>query len=373
VILDSRLPIFDYGKNLMRNKLPKRFLNSSSDNRKSKTCTELRRSIQNLKWGGIVAIGVAFAMCGAVAEAQQPKKVYRIGYLSIRPALVDEDEAFLKGLRELGYVEGQNIFIEWRFTKGKTGFSPGVAAELASFKVDCIVTVGVLPTRAAKEATSTIPIVMANAADDPVRQGLVASLARPGGNVTGFIDASSDLTGKRLELLKETVPKTSRIAILWDPAAPAGASEFREAEVAARALGVQLQSLEVRGTGDFENAFRATGKGRADALIVAAFGGLFHSNRDRIVNLAIKTVLPAMYTLPDYVPAGGLMSYAADLIDQHRRAATYVDKILKGTKPADLPVQQPTKFELIINLKTAKQIGLTIPQSVLYQADKVIK
>ncbi|TMA83360.1 MAG: ABC transporter substrate-binding protein [Deltaproteobacteria bacterium] len=309
----------------------------------------------------------------AIVEAQQPKKVYRIGYLSIGSALKDQDEAFLKGLRELGYVEGQNIFIEWRFFKDKVDRLSGLAAELAGFKVDCIVTVGVLTTRAAKQATSTIPIVMANASDDPVRQGLVASLARPGGNVTGFIDVSSDLTGKRLELLKETVPKTSRIAILWDPAAPAAAGEFREAEVAARALGVQLQSLEVRGTGDFENAFRATGKGRADGLIVAAFGGLFHSNREQILNLAIKTRLPAIYTLSEYVLAGGLMSYAADLLDQQRRAATYVDKILKGTKPADLPVQQPTKFELIINLKTAKQIGLTIPPNVLARADKVIK
>src|SRR2546426_1100744 len=205
----------------------------------------------------------------AIVEAQQPKKVYRVGYLSIGSALKDQDEAFLKGLRELGYVEGQNIFIEWRFFKDKVDRLSGLAAELAGFKVDCIVTVGVLTTRAAKQATSTIPIVMANASDDPVRQGLVASLARPGGNVTGFIDVSSDLTGKRLELLKETVPKTSRIAILWDPAAPAAAGEFREAEVAARALGVQLQSLEVRGTGDFENAFRATGKGLATDLYLS--------------------------------------------------------------------------------------------------------
>lgn len=318
-----------------------------------------------------MALGLlAVPLC---AEAQQVGKVYRIGYLSIRPALVPQDEAFLRGLRALGYIAGQDILIEWRFFRGKVDGLRELAAELVGSKVDCIVTVGVLATRAAKEATSTVPIVMANASDDPVRQGLVASLARPGGNITGFIDVSSDLTGKRLELVKAVVPWASRIAILWDPAAAAAAGEFREARAAARALGVQLQSLEVRRRDDFANAFRAAGEERAEALIVAAFGGLFHSHQARIVDLAAKTRLPAIYTLPDYALAGGLMSYAADLLDQHRRAAIYVDKILKGSKPSDLPVQQPTKFELIVNLKAARHIGVTIPPHVLAQADKVIQ
>ena len=319
----------------------------------------------------ILTLGVSLAPL--VTEAQQAGKVYRVGYLSIRPALVPEDKAFLEGLRELGYIEGHNISIEWRFFKDNVDRFRALAAELVGVKVDCIVTVGILPTRAAKEATSTIPIVMANAGDDPVRHGLVASLARPGGNITGFINVSSELSGKRLELLKAVVPKASRIAILWDPASPAATGQLQGTMAAARALGVHLQSLEVRRPDDFETAFRAAGKERAEGLVVAAFGGLFHSHRARIVGLAVKTRLPAIYPLQDYPLAGGLMSYAADVLDQHRRAAIYVDKILKGSKPADLPVQQPTKFELVINLKAAKALGLTIPQSLLLRADHVIE
>jgi putative ABC transport system substrate-binding protein len=247
-----------------------------------------------------------------------------------------------------------------------------LAAELVTLKVDCIVATGVAPTRAAKQATSTIPIVMGNADDDPVRQGLVASLARPGGNVTGFTNIGSDLAGKRLELIKETVPKASRVAILLDPKGPGGMGHVRETEIVAPALGVKLQLVEVRGPEELDNAFQAAVKGRAEALIVVTTG-LMGNHRSRIVNLAVKTRLPAMYSNTYFVREGGLMGYAADIPARWRGVAAYVDKVLKGAKPADLPVQQPTKFEFIINLKAAKQIGLTIPPNVLARADKVIK
>jgi putative ABC transport system substrate-binding protein len=306
------------------------------------------------------------------AEAQQPGKIPRIGYLTQRGENEPQELAFKKGLGELGYFEGQNVFIEWRFAKGKADLLPELAAELVRLKSDCIIAVGINAIRAARQATDTIPIVMANASDDPVRLGLVASLARPGGNVTGFTDISSDLAGKRLELLKEVVPKASRVAVVWDARSPSAVAQFREAETAARALRVQLQSLEVRRPDDFQNAFQAASKSRADAFIVST-SGIVNSHRALIVDLAIKTRLPAMYTNSVFVPAGGLMSYGADIPDQFRRAATYVDKILKGTKPAGLPVQQPMKFELVINLRTAKQIGLTIPPNVLARADRVIR
>ena len=316
-----------------------------------------------------------FTLCAVLfalsfsAEAQQSKKIPRIGFLTQRVGIEAREEAFRKGLRELGYIEGQNIIIEWRFTEGKRERQTNLAADLVRLKVDCIVTAGTSATHAAKQATDTIPIVMGGVGDDPVQQGFVASLARPGGNITGFAIMGADLAGKRLELLKEAFPKVSRVAFLWDPANPGLAAYFRETEVAARAIGVQLQSLEFRGSKDIEAAFRAAIKGRAEALIVVAGG----SHRERIVNLAAKGRLPAMYTDPTAVPAGGLMSYGADIPEQFRRAATYVDKILKGTKPADLPVERPIKFELIINLKTAKQIGLTIPPNVLARADRVIR
>ncbi len=249
---------------------------------------------------------------------------------------------------------------------------PDLAAELVRLKVDCIVAAGVGPTRAVKNATSTIPIVMGNADDDPVRQGLVASLARPGGNVTGFTNVGSDLAGKRLELLKETVPKASRVAILWDPMGPGGAGHVRETGSVAPALGVKLQFVEVRDPGDLDNAFQAAVKGRAEGLIVVTTG-LMASHRPRIINLAVKTRLPAIYSNVNFVREGGLMSYAADGPERLRGVATYVDKILKGTKPADLPVQRPVKFELVFNLNAAKQIGLTIPPNTLARADKVIR
>jgi putative ABC transport system substrate-binding protein len=321
---------------------------------------------------GLTLSTLLFAL-GFSAAAQQPKKVYRVGYLSPRDQIGRNEDAFRKRMHELGYVEGQNFRIDWRFASGKTSLFSDFAAELVRLNVDAIVGQGVGATGAAKQATSKIPIVMSNADDDPVRLGLVSSLARPGGNVTGFISISSDLAGKRLELLKDTVPKASRIAILSRPRSQgtAAASHVRETQVAARALGIRLESLEARDREDLDNAFR-TARKVADALIVVAVAGMIN-DRDRILDLAVKTRLPVMYTNPEPVLAGGLISYAADLPALARGAANYVDRIVKGTKPADLPVQQPTKFEFIINLKAAKQIGIEIPQSVLYRADRVIK
>lgn len=307
---------------------------------------------------------------GHLADAQQAK-LYRLGYLGQRGGIEQQEEAFRDGLRKLGYIEGQNIIIEWRFTKGKAELFPELAAELVRINVDCIVTTGVNATRAAKQATGTIPIVMPNASDDPVRQGLIASLAKPGGNITGLTDIASDLAGKRLELLRETFPKVSRVGHLSDRAAPSSVAHLKEVEAAAQRLGVQVQGIEMRGREELENAFHDTAK-RADALIVMS-SGFVNNNRKRVIELETKHRLPVMYTNPFFVPAGGLMSYSADVLDQFRRAAIFVDKILKGAKPSDLPVEQPIKFELLINLKTAKQIGLTIPPNVLARADRVIK
>ena len=321
---------------------------------------------------GLIGILVLGLLAGPLpTEAQQAGKVYRIGYLK-NGRIGPNEKAFREGLRKLGYVEGQNIVIEWRPAKGKLDRLPELAAELVRLKVDCIVAIGLGPTGIAKRATTTIPIVMGNASGDPVQHGLVASLARPGGNVTGVISVSSDLAGKRLEVLKETLPKLSRVAILWIPTSPSAAYHVRETEVAARKLGVQLQSLEVRGRDDLESAFRSAGKRSADALIVVSPGGMGRY-RKRILDLAVKTRLPVMYTGSRWVRRGGLMSYGTNSRELRRRAATYVDKILKGAKPADLPIEQPTKFDLVINLKTAKALGLTIPPAVLLQATKVIK
>lgn len=320
----------------------------------------------------IVVLGAAILSSNFPSEAQQKKKVYRIGYLSHRLGIGPLEEAFRQGLRELGYIEGDNLVIEWRFTKGRLDLHPEAAAELVRLKLDCIVTSGLSPSRAAKQATSTIPIVMANVSDDPVRHGLIASLARPGGNITGFTDIAPDLAGKRLELLKETVPSASRVAVLWLSASSVAHTQFKESATAAQFLGIDLQSLEVRGDEDVNNSFRVAAKTGVQALIVVTFGG-FINHRDRIVDLAVKNRLPAMYTGSQVVDVGGLMSYAPDGPARLRRVAVYVDKILKGTMPADLPVEQPMKFELVINLKTAKQIGLTIPPNVLARADRVIR
>jgi putative ABC transport system substrate-binding protein len=320
-----------------------------------------------------ILVAAAVLIFAVIAEAQQPKKVYRVGYISPRNAMGRNEDAFRKRMHELGYVEGKSIVIDWRFASGKTNRFPDFAAELVRLKVDAIVGQGVGATGAAKKATMTIPIIMSNADVDPVELGLIANLARPGGNVTGFISISSDLAGKRLELLKETVPKASRIAILSRPRRVGGAAagHVRETEVTARALEIPLQSLEVQSPEDLENAFR-TARKNAQAVIVVTVDGMIN-DQQRILDLAVKTRLPVMFTNPEPVIAGGLMSYAADLPALAQGAATYVDKIFNGTKPADLPVQQPTKFEFVINLKAAKEIGLTIPPTVLFKADKLIK
>jgi ABC-type uncharacterized transport system substrate-binding protein len=350
-----------------------RFPSSSSDNPKSKTCGERSRTIQNLKWVGIFAIALTFAFGGAVAWAQQPKKAPRIGYLSPSdPASQSTaSEAIRLALRERGYIEGQNIAMEYRYAEGKLDRFPELLAELVRLKVDIIVVSGgTIAIRAAKNATKTIPIVMMGTGTDPVVAGLIDSLARPGGNVTGITNLSSQLGGKRLELLKEAVPKLARVAVLYDPALPSNVLQVKEVlPVAARALKLTLQPWEVRAAGGFERVFAALNKQRPDGLYVP----LMRDNQKRIADFALKSRLPSVYESIEAVDAGGLMYYGADLADSHRRVAYFVDKILKGAKPADLPVEQPTKFELVINLKTAKQIGLTIPQSLLYRADRVIK
>jgi putative ABC transport system substrate-binding protein len=292
-----------------------------------------------------------------------------MGYLAPRSI----SKNFRKGLLELGYIEGRNIVIEGRFSKGKRELYPELAAELVRLRVDLILAVGTGATRAAKRATSTIPIVMGNFSGDPVQLGLVASLARPGGNITGIIDIMSDLAGKRLELLKESFPKLSRVAHLWARGAASGEAHLKETEAAGRALGVRVQALEVPGPDDLENAFRAAVKWGADALIVVGTSFLTR-NVQRVVNLEVKYRLPAMHTHGRWVPAGGLMSYTTDSKVRYRRAATYVDRILKGAKPADLPVERiTTKFVFEINLKTTKALGLKIPGHLLMEADKVIE
>jgi len=330
---------------------------------------------ENIKVKGIRQLVLVLFLLPAVflsagSEAQQPTKISRIGYLA--PGSIHE--SFRQGLRELGYTEEKNLIIEYRQAKTTEQY-PGLAVELVGRRVDLILAVGIAATRAAKRATSTIPIVMGNASDDPIRYGLIASLARPGGNITGLIDMLPDLAGKRLELLKETFPKLSRLGHLVQRGTPGGPVEthLRETEAAARSLGVRVQTLQVRGPDDLESAFQAaTTKGRSEALVVVGTN-FFIPHRQRIVNLELKNRLPTMHTHLGWVSAGGLLSYTTDEDARYRRAATYVDKILKGTKPEDLPVERPTKFVFEINLNTAKQIGVTIPQLVLYRADRVIK
>jgi putative tryptophan/tyrosine transport system substrate-binding protein len=307
------------------------------------------------------------------ANAQQPGQVPKIGFLvgPSRSFFASRMESFQQGLHSLGYIEGKNIAIEYRYAEGKADHLPALAAELVGLNVDVIVTSATPSVLAAKKATSTIPIVFVSVTD-PVASGVVASLARPGGNSTGLTILAPELSGKRLELLKEAVPNLTRVAFLWNSANPAQAPQWREARAAAQALGLRLQSLEVRSSNDFDSAFEAALRERARALI-ASPEPLINTYLKRIVEFAAKNRLPAMYAGPEVVDAGGLMSYAPDYTYQYRRAATYVDKILKGAKPADIPVEQPTKFEFVINLKTAKQIGLTIPPNVLARADRVIK
>ena len=309
------------------------------------------------------------------ADAQLPAKVPRIGWLSVAsrtPEVSHLIEAFLQGLRDLGYVEGQNIAIDWRFAEGRPERLPGFAAELVALKVDVIVTPNPAGTQAAKQATRTVPIVFINEGD-PVASGLIASLARPGGNVTGLsATAGLEIVGKRLELLREIFPKVSRVAVLRNPTNPDAALGSREVEQAARTLGVQLQTLDVRGPNELDSAFAAMTRDRAGALLVSG-DTMFTLHRARIASLAVQSRLPTVAGIREMAEAGLLMTYGPRLSDHFRRAAAYVDKILKGAKPGDLPGEQPTTFELVINFKTAKALGLTIPQSVLLRADQVIE
>ena len=321
---------------------------------------------------GIVALAVAFAMCGAVAAAQQPKKVSRIGYPNCRLPFRQcrgSRNGISAGTARTWLCRGKNIVIEWRSAEGKIDRLPALAAELVRLKLDVIVTGGPTATRPVKQATTTIPIVMTQDSD-PVGNGFVASLARPGGNITGLSNLAQEISGKRLEILREIVPKLSRVAVLGMSNNPGNSQSLRETELAASALGVQIQYLDIRDSKDIEAALRTASKQRADAVLVLNFPGNFSRG---IPDLAVKNRLPAIYYNSTIVDNGGLMSYGASITDLDRRAATYVDRILKGAKPGDLPVEQPTKFDLIINIKAARQIGLTIPPSVLARADKVIK
>jgi putative ABC transport system substrate-binding protein len=303
-------------------------------------------------------------------EAQQAKKVHRLGVLNLA-GVTFQREAFLQGLSELGYVEGKNITIEYRSAEGKYDQLPDLAAELVRLKVDVILTQSTPAAVAAKNATTTIPIVMAGGSD-PVATGLVASLARPGGNITGITIMNAETAGRRLALLKETSAKVSRVAILWNSTNPGAAVVFKQTQTAAQDLGLQLQSLDVQSANALEGAFKGATRGGANALVLLASVPVSNHLR-QVADFAVRNRLASIYDRSDFVDAGGLMSYGTHLPEMFRRALIYVDKILKGAKPADLPVEQPMKFELVINLKTAKQIGLTIPQSVLYRADKVIK
>lgn len=323
----------------------------------------------------IFLLGLASVILSSIglAEAQQAGKVHRIGFLGNSTAALEANliGPFREGLRDLGYVDGRNVLIEYRWAEGKYERFPTLIAELIALKVELIVTAGTPAALAVKKATTSIPLVMI-AVGDPVANGLVASLARPGGNITGLTSISMELEGKRLELLRDIVSKLSRVAVLWNPANPVAAILVKDAQVAAEGLRMKLQLVGVQAAEEFDNAFAAIVKERAGALTVLA-DRLFLHNRDRIVGFTAKRRLATVYAYRELVEAGGLMSLGPSYAEMHRRAATYVDKILKGTKPANLPVEAPLKFELIINLKAAKQIGLTIPQSVLYRADKVIK
>jgi putative ABC transport system substrate-binding protein len=325
----------------------------------------------------LVVLAVVILLSFHPAHTQQPKKVPRIGYLSSTDPATESAgvEIIRLALRELGYIEGQNIASEYRYAEGKVDRAPELAAELVRLKVDIIVVSGgPPPIRAAKNATKTIPIVMVGLGADPVEAGLVDSLARPGGNVTGLTNLARELGGKRLELLKEAVPKVARVAVLYDPAFRGSVIDVKEVlPVAARTLGLTIQPWEVRGADGLEKVFAALNKERPDGLYVPASGPLMRANQKRIVAFALKSRLPSVHSYREAVDAGGLMYYGADQADSYRRVATYVDKILKGAKPGDLPIEQPTKFELVINLKTAKQIGLTIPPNVLARADRVIR
>ncbi len=319
----------------------------------------------------ISVLAIVILVSVHLAEAQQRKKIYRIGYLSNGKGTGRKHAVYRQALRDLGYVEGQNIVIEERFSTGKRDRLPALADELVRLRVDVLFASSITAALAAKNATRTIPIVFTSAAD-PVAAGLVDNRARPGGNLTGFTRTAAALAGKRLELLKETIPKLSRVAVLWQPGNPSSEQIWKESQVPARRLGLQLHSMEVSSADEIEGAFQEATKAVSAALAVTV-SKLINSNRRRIASFAIKNRLPAIYVDSRFVRSGGLMSYGADRIEQYRRAATYVDRILKGAKPGDLPVERPAMFELYVNLKTAKELGLTIPPEILIRATKVIK
>lgn len=332
-----------------------------------------RKTRTHFTVGIVIGLTATFLLAAAIAHAQQPTRIPRIGIVTAQPlaGIAVRHEAFRRGLRELGYVEGKNIVIEHRSAEGKFDRLPALMAEMVRLKVDVILSHGPTTTRAAKQATSTIPIVMAQD-PDPVVNGFVTSLAHPESNITGLSSLTSDLSGKRLELLKEVVPKLSRIAVFETSTNQGNVQAKKETEHAAVALGVKFQYLDIVGPKDIESAFPEAVNGRADAVFVLR-SPIFNSQRPRLAQLAARIRLPATYPTSDYVQDGGLISYDANSTDMARRAAVYVDKILKGAKPGELPIEQPTKFELAINLKAAKQIGLKIPPSVLARADRVIR
>jgi putative ABC transport system substrate-binding protein len=325
-----------------------------------------RRAFLGTLTGGLLAAPLA-------AEAQQAAKMRRIGFLGNSTAALEANLVgpFRDGLRDLGYLEGQNILIEYRWAEGQYERFPALIAELIALKIDVIVTAGTPATKAVKKATTSVPLVMV-AVGDPVATGIVASLRRPGGNITGLTSMSEDLEGKRLELLREVLPTVSRVAVLWNPDNQSLLAELKEIRAAAQVLGMKVQALEVRTPGELEETFKAIVRERPRALLVMA-DRFFLQNRQRIMDFATKQRLPGVYAYRELVEAGGLMSFGPSYPGMHRRAATYVDKLLRGVSPADLPVERPTKFDLVINLKTAKALGLTIPPSLLQRADQVIE
>jgi putative ABC transport system substrate-binding protein len=351
---------FGLGRRTMHKTL--RFGSFSGNNLKSK--------IQNQKWLGLSVIAFVLMVAGTVAQARQAKQVPRIGVMHSGSKSDVSDKAFRQGLRDLGYTEGKNIVVEYRYAEGKLERFPDFAAELVRIQVDIVVTSSDPGARAAKNATNTIPIVILGVGSDPVETGLVESYARPGGNITGLTIVALETAGKRLELLKDAVPKLARVAVLYDSANRGNLLHVKEVQTAGRTLGVTVQPWEIRGTDGFETVFTTLSKERPDGLYVTG-GPRMNANEKQIAGFENR--LPSTYNRRESVDAGGLMCYGVDRVDHYRRGAYYVDKILKGTKPADLPVERPTKFEFVINLKTAKQIGLAIPQSVLYRADKVIR
>jgi putative ABC transport system substrate-binding protein len=344
-----------------------------SDNRKPVVSRFEPSAIQNPKWLGLWVIAFMLMVGGVVAHAQQPAKIPRVVYLSVGTAssMAPRVDSFRRGLRDLGYAEGKNIVVESRFSDGKVDRLSALVTEIIQLKVDVIVSAGPSVTRPLKTATSTIPIVMTQDTD-PVGNGFVKSLAHPGGNVTGLSSVYTDLSGKRLDLLKEIIPRIGRVAVFGTSTNPGNKQSLGEIERAAKAVGIKLEYFDVLSFNDLETAFRAASKARAEAVIYIVLGPI-SANRTELITLATKNRLPVIFETASNVLAGGLMSYGINQSDLDRRAATYVDKILKGAKPADLPVEQPTKFEFVINLKAAKQIGLTIPPNVLARADKVIR